>query len=73
MAKSSTFTVLSLLFFATLPSSLVIPHHNSFEQDSLFQVLYSINSAIPWRSAPHGIVCEYFAEDQPPPALNSSV
>eukprot|EP00258_Populus_trichocarpa_P005066 XP_002307659.2 piriformospora indica-insensitive protein 2 [Populus trichocarpa] len=86
MAISSSFPIFGLLFLTTLMSSLVISHQqpllDSAEQDSLFQVLYSINSAIPWRtlfpddlclSAPHGIVCEYFTEEQPPLTPNGSV
>ncbi|CAK7346362.1 unnamed protein product [Dovyalis caffra] len=86
MAKSSTFPMSSLLLLTTLLSSLSVSHQqpllNSAEQDSLFQVLNSINSAIPWRtlfpddlclSAPHGIVCEYFTEEQPPLTQNGSV
>ncbi|KAJ6352225.1 hypothetical protein OIU76_001442 [Salix suchowensis] len=86
MAVSSSFPIFGLLFLTALMSSIVISHQqpllNSAEQDSLFQVLYSINSAIPWRtlfpddlclSAPHGIVCEYFTEEQPPLTPNSSV
>ncbi|KAJ6736273.1 PIRIFORMOSPORA INDICA-INSENSITIVE PROTEIN 2-LIKE [Salix viminalis] len=86
MAVSSSFPIFGLLFLTALMSSIVISHQqpllDSAEQDSLFQVLYSINSAIPWRtlfpddlclSAPHGIVCEYFTEEQPPLTPNSSV
>ncbi|KAF2294917.1 hypothetical protein GH714_027011 [Hevea brasiliensis] len=59
----------------TLLSSLIVSHQqpllDSTEQDSVYEVLSSINSAIPWRtlfpddlclSAPHGIVCDYFFE-----------
>lgn len=47
------------------------PVLNSAEQDSVYQVLSSINSAIPWRTLfpddlcsypPHGVVCDYFSD-----------
>ncbi|KAJ9176467.1 hypothetical protein P3X46_011776 [Hevea brasiliensis] len=72
------------LFLVTLLSSLVVSHQqpllDSAEQDSVYEVLSSINSAIPWRtlfpddlclSAPHGVVCDYFFEQ--PNSQNLSV
>ncbi|XVF21547.1 hypothetical protein REPUB_Repub12eG0099200 [Reevesia pubescens] len=73
--------VLSLfkfVFFSILMSILVTislqqeqPVLNSAEQDSVYQVLSSINSDIPWRTLfpddlcsypPHGVVCDYFTD-----------
>ncbi|XP_015872996.3 piriformospora indica-insensitive protein 2 [Ziziphus jujuba] len=74
MALFHSFSSFSLLFFffVTLFSiSYQQPVLNSAEQDSVYQVLDSINSDIPWRSlfpgdlcssAPHGVVCDYFSE-----------
>ncbi|KAK9282505.1 hypothetical protein L1049_005424 [Liquidambar formosana] len=72
-SSSSSIPILTLTFLTTLLSILVISHQqpvlNSAEQDSVYKVLESINSAIPWRilfpddlcsSAPHGVVCDYF-------------
>ncbi|KAL6271395.1 hypothetical protein ACE6H2_028306 [Prunus campanulata] len=69
------FSKFTLLFLATLLSTVVISHQqqpllSSTEQDAVYQVLDSINSAIPWRSlfpddlcssAPHGVVCDLFS------------
>ncbi|KAL6968174.1 hypothetical protein U1Q18_033976 [Sarracenia purpurea var. burkii] len=66
---------ISLIFFfsivvCTLGDSL--PVLNSDEQESVYRVLESINSNVPWRSlfpddlcssAPHGVVCDFFEED----------
>ncbi|KAI9122168.1 hypothetical protein K1719_006857 [Acacia pycnantha] len=72
---SSSFFPLALLTFL----SMALPSHQqppllSAERESLFHVLYSVNSDIPWRSlfndddddlclsAPHGVVCDYPSE-----------
>ncbi|KAM6565060.1 hypothetical protein CsatB_025058 [Cannabis sativa] len=58
-------------FFFFIGVSHQQPFLNSGEQESVYQVLDSINSAIPWRtlfsddlcnSPPHGVVCDYFTE-----------
>ncbi|GMI73543.1 ROP-interactive CRIB motif-containing protein 7 [Hibiscus trionum] len=69
---------LKLVLFFTLMSTLVTislqqeqPVLSSAEQDSVYRVLSSINSAIPWRTLfpddlcsypPHGVVCDYFTD-----------
>ncbi|XP_022759771.1 piriformospora indica-insensitive protein 2-like [Durio zibethinus] len=76
-------SILKLVFFCTLMFTVVTislqqeqPVLNSAEQDSVYQVLSSINSAIPWRTLfpddlcsypPHGVVCDYFTD----PATNN--
>ncbi|XWS36461.1 hypothetical protein CRYUN_Cryun20dG0087600 [Craigia yunnanensis] len=71
-------SIFKLVFFSTLMSILVTislqqeqPVLNSAEQESVYQVLSSINSAIPWRTLfpddlcsypPHGIFCDYFTD-----------
>lgn len=81
-----TFSFFSLLFlfvFITLlPISLEqdLPVLNSAEQRAVYSVLESINSNIPWRSlftddlcssAPHGVVCDYFSDDDDPSSAES--
>ncbi|XP_014511648.1 piriformospora indica-insensitive protein 2 [Vigna radiata var. radiata] len=61
--------LLSLLLTTTLFSfSHQQPPLDSSEQESLYQILHSLNPTIPWRtlfpddlclSAPHGVVCDY--------------
>ncbi|KAK1355790.1 piriformospora indica-insensitive protein 2 [Heracleum sosnowskyi] len=67
MNLSHLLSLLTLSLLSTLISSQ--PFLNSLEQESLYQVLESINSDISWRSlfpddlcysSPHGVVCEYF-------------
>ncbi|XVE72900.1 hypothetical protein DITRI_Ditri11bG0075300 [Diplodiscus trichospermus] len=74
----AVFSIFKLIFFSTLISILVTislqqeqPVLNSAEQDSVYQVLSSINSGIPWRTLfpddlcsypPHGVVCDYFTD-----------
>ncbi|KDP26503.1 hypothetical protein JCGZ_17661 [Jatropha curcas] len=83
MAKLSSFS--TFLFFITLVYFLAVSHQqpllNSAEQESVYEVLSSINSAIPWRtlfpddlclSAPHGVVCDYFVEQQNSRNVSSS-
>ncbi|KAJ4844050.1 hypothetical protein Tsubulata_013456 [Turnera subulata] len=78
MAKAKTRSS-PLLFLATLLSFLLVSHQqpalDSAEQDSAYSVLDSINPDIPWRSlypddlclsAPHGVVCDYFTDEDPP-------
>ncbi|XP_065875477.1 piriformospora indica-insensitive protein 2 [Euphorbia lathyris] len=82
MASAATFLSLFLLFLSSsIPISHQQPPLNSAEQDSLYQVLSSINSDIPWRtlypddlclSAPHGVVCDYFIDQQQPNSSNIS-
>ncbi|KAG8640225.1 piriformospora indica-insensitive protein 2 [Manihot esculenta] len=73
----------SMFASVLLLSSLMVSHQqpllDSTEQDSVYEVLSSINSAISWRtlfpddlcfSAPHGIVCDYFEQ---PNSQNLSV
>ncbi|CAN1192907.1 Piriformospora indica-insensitive protein 2 [Linum perenne] len=65
-------SLFTLFFLALLlSSSAADPLLDPAEQESLFKVLHSINSAIPWRSlyhddlclsSPHGVVCDYFTE-----------
>ncbi|XP_077229846.1 ROP-interactive CRIB motif-containing protein 7 [Tasmannia lanceolata] len=64
---SILFFFLSLSLISSQPNTL-----SSNEQESVYRVLDSINSAINWRSlfpddlclsAPHGIVCDYFPDD----------
>ncbi|KAF5741830.1 hypothetical protein HS088_TW10G00836 [Tripterygium wilfordii] len=63
------------LFLVMIQSFLLIsqgqPVLNSAEQESVYQVLESINPTIPWRSLfpddlcyspPHGVVCDFFSE-----------
>ncbi|KAG8389187.1 hypothetical protein BUALT_Bualt02G0202900 [Buddleja alternifolia] len=68
-----TLTLLSFLTASIFMSSFVIsqPPLNSAEQESVYRVLESVNSDIPWRSlfpddlcssAPHGVVCDYFSD-----------
>ncbi|KAA8550730.1 hypothetical protein F0562_002414 [Nyssa sinensis] len=72
-SSSSSAIMLILIFFSSLLFNLVIsePVLNPDEQESVYRVLESINSNIPWRSlfpddlcsaAPHGVVCDYFEE-----------
>eukprot|EP00257_Ricinus_communis_P021705 XP_015581244.1 piriformospora indica-insensitive protein 2 [Ricinus communis] len=76
--KMATFLVFLLILLSSLNGShqqqqQQQPLLNTLEQDSLFKVLSSINSAIPWPtlfppddlcfSPPHGVVCEYFSEE----------
>ncbi|CAK9172816.1 unnamed protein product [Ilex paraguariensis] len=70
LSLTSFFLLLTLLSTSTLVISQ--PALNSAEQESVYQILESINSAIPWRSlypddlcisAPHGVVCDYFSEN----------
>ncbi|QCE06730.1 piriformospora indica-insensitive protein 2 [Vigna unguiculata] len=61
--------VLSILLLSLLFSvSHQQPHLDSSEQESVYQILHSLNPTIPWRnlfpddlclSAPHGVVCDY--------------
>ncbi|EOX94382.1 hypothetical protein QUC31_004512 [Theobroma cacao] len=76
--STSCFPIFKLVFLFTLMSAAVTislqqeqPVLNSAEQDSVYQVLSSINSAIPWRTLfpddlcsypPHGVVCDYFSD-----------
>lgn len=72
---SSGFPVIFLLlvtFLSSLDVSQQQPLLDSAEQESVYEVLSSINSAISWRtlfpddlclSAPHGVVCDYFFEE----------
>ncbi|XP_022769874.1 piriformospora indica-insensitive protein 2-like [Durio zibethinus] len=71
-------SIFKLIFFSTVMPILVTislqqeqPVLNLAEQDSVYQVLSSINSAIPWRTLfpddlcsypPHGVVCDYFTD-----------
>ncbi|GKU86263.1 hypothetical protein SLEP1_g811 [Rubroshorea leprosula] len=71
--------IFTLVFLYCLMSTWVVsqqqeqqPVLDSFEQESVYQVLSSINSSIPWRSlfpddlcssAPHGVVCDYFSDE----------
>ncbi|XVF81017.1 hypothetical protein PTKIN_Ptkin15bG0122600 [Pterospermum kingtungense] len=71
-------SIFKLVFFSTLMSLLVTislqqdqPVLNSAELDSVYQVLSSINSAVPWRTLfpddlcsypPHGVLCDYFTD-----------
>ncbi|KAL8547931.1 hypothetical protein ACS0TY_007292 [Phlomoides rotata] len=67
---SYTLTLLSIL--AVMSGAVVSqPPLNAAEQESVYRVLESINSDVPWRtlypddlcsSAPHGIVCDYFSD-----------
>ncbi|XP_054800343.1 piriformospora indica-insensitive protein 2-like [Prosopis cineraria] len=72
LPMASSFLPLTVLTILSMP---LLSHQQppllSAERDSLFHVLYSINSDIPWRSlfadddddlcvsAPHGVVCGY--------------
>ncbi|KAJ7972622.1 Leucine-rich repeat receptor-like protein kinase family protein [Quillaja saponaria] len=65
----STLTLLTLFSIAVI--SRQQPVLDLAEQESMYQVLESINSAFPWRSlfpddlcisSPHGVVCDYFSE-----------
>ncbi|KAI3449800.1 hypothetical protein Pfo_006465 [Paulownia fortunei] len=67
-----TLNLLSIFTAATFMCSFVIsqPPLNPAEQESVYRLLESINSDIPWRSlfpddlcssAPHGVVCDYFS------------
>ncbi|KAL1826033.1 hypothetical protein ACET3Z_012811 [Daucus carota] len=67
MHLSHLLFLLTLSLLSTLSTSQ--PSLSSLEQESLYQVLESINSDISWRSlfpddlcysSPHGVVCEYF-------------
>ncbi|XP_039048148.1 piriformospora indica-insensitive protein 2-like [Hibiscus syriacus] len=66
-----------LLFFSLVSTLVTIslqqeqPVLNSAEQDLVYRVLSSINSAIPWHTLfpddlcsypPHGVVCDYFTD-----------
>lgn len=60
---------LTLLSILTLVTSQ--PPLNAVEQESVYRILESIKSDIPWRtlfpddfcsSAPHGVVCDYFSD-----------
>ncbi|KAM0028309.1 putative leucine-rich repeat domain superfamily [Helianthus debilis subsp. tardiflorus] len=62
------FTLFIFLFINKITITNSQPFLNSVEQDSVYRVLDSLNSAIPWRSlfpddlcssAPHGVVCGY--------------
>ncbi|WCJ38290.1 ROP-interactive CRIB motif-containing protein 7 [Euphorbia peplus] len=68
---TSVFPILILFFSSSILLSHQQPPLNSAEQNSLYHILSSINSDIPWRSlysddlclsAPHGVVCDYFIE-----------
>ncbi|XP_059625196.1 LRR receptor-like serine/threonine-protein kinase GSO1 [Cornus florida] len=76
MAVSSSSFALTLIF--VFLSTLVVDHVvsqpvlKSDEQESVYRVLESINSDIPWRSlfpddlctsAPHGVVCDIFVDE----------
>ncbi|XP_042516623.1 piriformospora indica-insensitive protein 2-like [Macadamia integrifolia] len=74
MASSHcSIALLCLLVFCFISANSVSSSsHYSDEQESVYQVLEAINSGIDWRSlfpddfcdsAPHGIVCEYFFDD----------
>ncbi|CAI9107591.1 OLC1v1006978C1 [Oldenlandia corymbosa var. corymbosa] len=66
--------VLTLVFCVFLFGFVVAqPPLNKAEQEAVYGVLESINSAVPWRSvfpddfcssAPHGVVCDYLDDDQ---------
>ncbi|XP_022155606.1 piriformospora indica-insensitive protein 2 [Momordica charantia] len=70
MAPSPLFPWLPLVTLLQIfPISTQLPLLSPLERDSVFQVLHSINSAVPWRtlfpgdlcsSPPHGLVCDYF-------------
>lgn len=73
-SSSSVFFVFGVGVLLTLMSGFAVSQSqlalNSEEQDSVYQVLESINPDIPWRSifsddicssAPHGVVCDYFS------------
>ncbi|XVE77950.1 hypothetical protein DITRI_Ditri13aG0105300 [Diplodiscus trichospermus] len=71
-------SIFKVVFFSTLMFILFtvsfqqeLPVLNSAEQESVYQVLSSINSDIPWRTLfpddlcsypPHGVVCDYFTD-----------
>ncbi|XVF32359.1 hypothetical protein REPUB_Repub17cG0075100 [Reevesia pubescens] len=67
-------SIFKLIFFSILVAVSLQqeqPVLNSAEQDSVYQVLSSINSDIPWRTLfpddlcsypPHGVVCDYFTD-----------
>lgn len=68
---ASFFPILVLLFLFTPISSQQLAL-DSVEKESVYQILSSINSDIPWRSlfpddlcssAPHGVVCDYFSDE----------
>ncbi|KAG6662788.1 piriformospora indica-insensitive protein 2-like [Carya illinoinensis] len=68
----------SLVFLSTLLSLVIVSHQqqpllNPAEQDAVYRVLHSINPTIAWRSlfsddlcssAPHGVVCDFFSNDE---------
>ncbi|XP_050204777.1 piriformospora indica-insensitive protein 2 [Mercurialis annua] len=81
-------TLIFFLIITLFSSSLTITHQqqdpllDSAEQDSVYQVLSSINPSISWRtlfppddfcfSPPHGVVCDYFIEENAAVSLHIS-
>ncbi|KAL0435573.1 UNVERIFIED_CONTAM: hypothetical protein Sradi_0265200 [Sesamum radiatum] len=68
-----TVALLSLLTITAFISSFVVsqPPLDAVEQESVYRILESVNSGIPWRSlfpddlcssSPHGVVCDYFSD-----------
>ncbi|KAL0304997.1 UNVERIFIED_CONTAM: hypothetical protein Sangu_3059500 [Sesamum angustifolium] len=68
-----TVALLSLLTTTAFISSFVVsqPPLDPAEQESVYRILESVNSGIPWRSlflddlcssSPHGVVCDYFSD-----------
>ncbi|KAL2556917.1 ROP-interactive CRIB motif-containing protein 7 [Forsythia ovata] len=67
-----TFTLFCSLTYSLMTKSVISQTPlDSSEQESVYRVLDSINSDIPWRtlfpddlciSAPHGVVCDYFSD-----------
>ncbi|PON81772.1 Leucine-rich repeat, typical subtype [Trema orientale] len=69
--SSPTWALFFFFFFSAIAITHQQPLLDSAEQESVYRVLDSINSDIPWRSqfaddlctyAPNGVVCEYFSE-----------
>ncbi|XP_010264968.1 PREDICTED: piriformospora indica-insensitive protein 2-like [Nelumbo nucifera] len=75
MAVSSRITLYVLFFLVFLAQNIVSQRPSALssdEQESVYEVLEAINSAVQWRyvfpedlcsSAPHGVVCEYFTDE----------
>ncbi|XP_075100358.1 uncharacterized protein LOC107789356 [Nicotiana tabacum] len=74
LPKLSLLVLNSCFVWAFMTSTLVFsqPALNMVEQESVYKVLESINSEIPWRSlfpddlcssSPHGVVCDYFIQE----------
>lgn len=78
MASSLTTTTKTMVFFILHCYTFFLftcvvsqPPLNSAQQESVYRVLESVNSDIPWRSLfsedlcsspPHGVVCDYFTD-----------